>query len=112
MIFERTHAGEVRALARLLLVDEQDVLVQARKTQAGLKDIDEIDAHTYETVMNWLTSKIPSQPVADGDEEEEDEEDCDDDLTEDEKYFEGLWADREDTAESLAIERAIREEWW
>ena len=107
-----TQAGEIRALARLKMVSENELINKAQLVQPGLASLDDMGFQTYHFLMGVLLAKqnndehLPFEP----DEEEEEEEE--DTRTEEEKYLDGLWAEREDTAESLAIERAIENGWW
>lgn len=55
MIFERTKAGEVMALARLLNVKEVRLLVRAGEYQPCIKGLDDMTDNTYEMLINDLT---------------------------------------------------------
>lgn len=56
-IFERTHDGEVLALARLLNVTEGEVLERARDIQPDLKELKEISDNTYAYLMGFLIGR-------------------------------------------------------
>lgn len=55
MIFERTKAGEVMALARLLNVPEVRLMVRAGEYQPCIKGLDDMTDNTYEMLINDLT---------------------------------------------------------
>ena len=55
MIFERTKAGEVMALARLLNVTEVRLMVRASEYQPCINGLDDMTDNTYEMLINDLT---------------------------------------------------------
>lgn len=83
MIFERTHYGEVMALARLLNVSEEDLMIEARLWQPRIENLEQINDKTYEKLLEALTlfAKLKAQGEAEVfadiyvPEEEEEEED-------------------------------------
>lgn len=120
-IYERTPCDEIRSLARLMLVDEQELLAKAQTVQPGLTKLDDMGFHTYHFLMGVLLAKqskpepgpLPFEPdeIEYEDEEEEDEEEWEDKRTEDQKYWDGYWAYREDSLEARDIDRAIEKGW-
>lgn len=113
-IYERQPADEVRALARLMMVDEEALLEKAQLVQEGLTSLDEMGFQTYHFLMGILLAKQNKEPLPfePDEDEEEDEEEEDDGLTDEEREFEERWGRAEDDAESLAIQRAIDKGWW
>ena len=56
-IYERSQSGEVRALAKLMLVDEEELLDKAQTVQPGLTNLDDMAFHTYYYLMGVLLGK-------------------------------------------------------
>ena len=82
-IYERGNADEVKALAKLMLVDEQELLDKAQTVQPGLKNLDDMGFHTYYYLMGILLGKqskepLPFEPDEDELEDEEEEEEDED----------------------------------
>ena len=100
MIFERTKAGEIRALARLLNVTEEELLNDKilRWYQPDIKSLDELSDDGYGHLIWALTYHArlkahgDSERIGDIYEDKAEDEDEDDDEEEDEETFRERWA--------------------
>ena len=119
-IYERSPGGEVKALAKLMLVDEQELLDKAQTVEPGLTSLDEIGFHTYYYLMGILLGKqskaepLPFEPddeeIEEDDEAEEDDEDPEEEEPWDADAIKAYLRDwNYDKETDMAIERMERE---
>ena len=75
-----TQAGEIRALARLMMVDEKELVDKAQLVQPWLASLDDMGFQTYHFLMGILLAKqsnaepLPFEPDDEEEETEDDEE--------------------------------------
>ena len=103
---EKTDVGEIRALARLMMVDEKELLDTAQIVQPGLASLDDMGFHTFYYLKGILLGK-----QYEAEEEEDEEEEEEDTRTDDEKWWSCYLANREDQIEARDIDRAIEKGW-